>query len=146
MFSLSKFAENLIELMSDNNNISTKELAAKLEISAPTITHYRLAQHSPNIKNLVLLADYFNCSTDFLLGLETENTSLKFKTCPPFSKQIVFLTKYFKHTFYSFYRAVKIPESTFFEWKNGSSVPTLDSVLKIAKYFECRVDFVLGRE
>ncbi len=146
MINLSKFAETLCDLMFEKSNMSAKALAAELNIPAPTITRYRKAQHVPNVENLVKIADYFNRSTDFLLGLETENSSLTFKRCPPFSLQIVYLTKHFNYTYYSFYHALRIPESTFFEWKNGSSKPTLESIKKIADFFDCRIDFVLGRE
>lgn len=146
MINLSKFAETLCDLMFERNNMTAKALAEELGIPAPTITRYRKAQHVPTVKNLVKIADYFHRSTDFLLGLEEENSSLTFKPCPAFSQQIVFLTEHFKHTYYSFYHTLKIPESTFFEWKNGSSNPTLESIKNIADYFDCRIDFVIGRE
>ncbi|MDE6505598.1 MAG: helix-turn-helix domain-containing protein [Clostridia bacterium] len=146
MVNLSNFAETLSGLMFEHNNINGKALANTLGIAAPTITRYLRAERTPTVENLVLLADYFNCSVDFLLGLEEQNTALTFKPCPPFSQQLVYLTKYFKLTYYAFYHAVKIPESTFFEWKKGESVPTIDSIKKIADFFDCRVDFILGRE
>jgi len=146
MYGLSKFAETLCDLMFEKNDMTAKALSIELGIPAPTITRYRKAQHSPNIDNLIKIADYFNCSTDFLLGLEAENQSLSFKRCPPFSEQIVFLTKHFNYNYYRFYHDLKIPESTFFEWKNGSSKPNLESVMNIADFFDCRIDFVLGRE
>lgn len=146
MINLSKFGETLCELMFERNNMTAKALSEELGIPAPTITRYRKAQHLPAVENLVKIADYFKCSTDFLLGLEDENKYLTFKPCPPFSEQIVFLTEYSKKNFYQFYHDLDIPESTFFEWKNGSSKPTLESINKIAKYFDRRIDFVLGRE
>lgn len=146
MIILSKFAETLCDLMFEHNNLTAKELAHELGLPAPAITRYRKAQNLPNVENLVKLADYFHCSTDFLLGFENENPHLTFKPCPPFSEQIVFLTEYFKLNFYKFYRTVGIPESTFFEWKNGSAKPKIDSLKKIADHFDCRIDFILGRE
>lgn len=143
---LSNFAEKLKELMFDNGEMTAKALAAELGLPPPTITRYRKAHNLPSVKNLVLIADYFNCSTDYLLGKEPENKNLTFKACPPFSERIVFLAKNFRKNFYAFYREAKIPESTFFEWKNGESVPTLDSVIKLAEYLDCRIDFILGRE
>lgn len=145
MVILSKFGETLCDLMFENN-MTAKALATVLNIPAPTITRYRKAQHLPTVENLVKIADYFHRSTDFLLGLEPENATLTFKTCPPFSQQIVFLTKHFRLAFYSFYHKLNIPESTFFEWKNGSSLPNIESIKKIADYLDCRIDFVLGRE
>lgn len=143
---LLKFAENLDALMFDNGRMNGKQLASAIGVSAPTVTQYLQMKHVPSVKNLLLLADYFHCSTDFLLGREEETRKITFRPCPPFSQQIVFLTKYFKMTYYRFYRSVKIPEATFFEWKTGTSVPSLENVVKIAEHFNCRVDFILGRE
>ena len=146
MVNLSIFGERLSDLMFEHGEMSSKALGAKLNIPAPNIVRYRQGKHAPNIKNLIKIADFFNCSTDFLLGLEDEIPSLTFKTCPPFATQLVFIVKHFNYTFKEFYQELKIPESSFFEWKNGSSLPTIDNILKIAEHFGCRVDFILGRE
>lgn len=142
---MSEFSERLSELIFENG-LNKKTLAKNVGISAACITHYIQDKRLPTIKSLILLADYFGCSTDFLLGKEERNMALTFKKCPPFSEQIVLIAKHFSCSFYSFYNDLKIPESTFFEWKNGSSQPTLESILKIADHFDCRVDFILGRE
>lgn len=145
MIILSKFAENLCDLMAEQG-LTTKAFAVKLNIPAPTITRYRKGQHLPNAKNLVAIADYFHCSTDFLLGAEPENSSLTFQKTPPFSERIAVLPKELKLSYYAFYHQAGIPESTFFEWKNGSAQPTIESLQKIAEKFGCSVDFILGRE
>lgn len=146
MINLSKFAEVLTTLMFDNGEMNGKQLAEAIGVSAPTVTQYLNKKHIPSVKNLILIANYFNCSTDFLLGLEPENHSLKFKECPPFSQQIEFLSKKFEKSFLAFYNNTDTPESSFFEWKNGSSLPTLESIKKLADKLGCRVDYVLGRE
>lgn len=146
MVNLSKFAETLGELMFDRGIKTSKALAEALGLPEPTISRYRNALHMPTVSNLLLIADFFECSTDFLLGREEQFSKLSFRKCPVFSEQIVTLVAYSGLSGYAFYRRAKIPESTFFEWKNGSSVPTLESIVKIADEFDYRVDFVLGRE
>ena len=142
---LSKFGETLKELM-DERNLNGKQLGAEIGVAGPTITRYISGKHLPDIDILVLIADYFNCSTDYLLGREPDNPYLKFKRRPPFTEQIEFLATHLSPTFNAFYTKASIHESTFYEWKCGSSIPTLESILRIADNFECRVDFVLGRE
>lgn len=146
MINWQTFTDRLSHLMLVNGELNGKTLAQKLGISPQTVTRYLSMQRTPTCANLILIADYFNRSTDFLLGLEEENPELVFKSCPPFSEQIVFLANYFKKSYRSFFREVKIPESTFFEWKKGESVPTVESIEKIAAHFDCGIDFVLGRE
>ena len=142
---LSKFGETLKELM-DERNLNGKQLGLEIGVAGPTITRYIRDERIPDINVLILIADYFNCSTDYLLGRESDNQHLKFKKCPPFAEQIEFLAKHFSSTFNAFYTKANIHESTFYEWKNGNSIPTLESILRIADKFDCRVDFVLGRE
>lgn len=142
---MSEFSERLSELILEHG-LNRKLLAKNVGINASCITHYLQDTRIPTIKSLIMLAEYFNCSTDFLLGREEENKALTFKPCPLFSEQIALIAKHFCSSYYSFYHELKIPESTFFEWKNGSSQPTLESIIKIADHFDCRVDFILGRE
>ena len=142
---LSKFSETVKELMYERN-LNGKQLGLEIGVAGPTITRYIQGKRMPDIKILVLIADYFNCSTDFLLGREPDTASLKFKKCPPFTEQIEFLAKHFSPNYNAFYSKANIHESTFYEWKNGNSIPSLESIIKIAETFDCRVDFVLGRE
>lgn len=146
MINLSEFAENLGELMSEKNDMTSKALAEALSLPAPTISRYRRGKHMPSVKNLVLIADYFGCSTDYLLGRKEEFSPLRFRACPPFPEQLVRLVRFSGLSGYAFYRKAEISESSFFEWKNGSSMPDLESIVRIADTFEWRVDFVLGRE
>ena len=64
---MSEFSERLSELIFENG-LNKKTLAKNVGISAACITHYIQDKRLPTIKSLILLADYFGCSTDFLLG------------------------------------------------------------------------------
>lgn len=142
---LSKFTETFNFLISDND-LTGKELAAALNIPAATVSRYRNGIHAPTIDYIIKIADYFNCSVDYLLGLEEENTALTFKRCPPIKEQIAALPKQFKMSYYAFCKQAGITESGFYDWKNGNKTPTIQSIVKIAKFFDRRVDFILGRE
>lgn len=49
-------------------NIGQKELAAYLSLSTGTISNYENGVHSPDLITLCKLADYFEVTTDYLLG------------------------------------------------------------------------------
>lgn len=142
---LSKFGENVKGLLNERD-MTAKQLAKKIGVAAPTITRYINGERMPDINILVLIADYFNCSTDYLFDKEPDNQNLKFKKCPPFTEQIAILARHFSPTFEEFYENAKISKTAFFDWKNGNRLPTLESIFKIADTYECRLDFVLGRE
>lgn len=139
-----KLDERLEELLFENN-LDNKTFAAKINISASCITQYINKEDLPTIENLIKMANFFKCSTDFILGFE-ERQDLTFKVCPPFSEQLKFLLKHFNCKPSYIYKNTDISKSRLFEWKNGTRIPLLDNIMKLAELFDCRVDFVLGRE
>ena len=45
-----------------------KDMAEILNISKPTYNHYESGRYEPSLETMIKLADYFNCSVDYLLG------------------------------------------------------------------------------
>ncbi|MFR1555304.1 MAG: helix-turn-helix domain-containing protein, partial [Coriobacteriales bacterium] len=85
------------------------------------------------------------CSTDYLLGLTDQLSEEEFKRRPPFPEQLTFLLNHFKVTKYRLEKQTGLSEKTVNRWHNGKTQPTVDSLIRLAKYFDCSVDFVLGR-
>lgn len=144
MENLSKFSDVLDTLMFEQE-LSITKLAKEIGIDATTIGRYLHAQLTPTVETLVKLADFFQCTTDFLLGRESENYSSVFYTCPPFAEQLKVLKEHFQCPWWNFYKTAHISSSRFYEWKNGKRIPTLDCVIMLAEGFECTVDFIIGR-
>lgn len=144
MVNLTKFSESLAELMQEKN-LSVKDLAKATGIKGANIYYYLRAERLPSVESVIALADYFKCSTDFLLGLTDENTGETFKSCPPFSDRLDFLIKYFKVSAYKIYTHTNVSKARFFDWKRGKYMPSLDNIIKLSEFFDCSVDFILGR-
>lgn len=49
-------------------HLTQEDIAEKLNINRVTYQGYETDKHKPDVDTLVLIADYFNISTDFLLG------------------------------------------------------------------------------
>ena len=64
---MASFGELLRELRGDKR-ITQKELAQKICVTVGTISNYENDQHLPDIEKLIMLAYFFNVSTDYLLG------------------------------------------------------------------------------
>lgn len=58
------------------NKLTQKELAIQLGLTARMISFYETEQRVPPIDILIKLANVFSISTDYLLGLTTENISI----------------------------------------------------------------------
>lgn len=76
---MSKFGSRLRELRL-RKGLLGKELADILEVEPATITNWEKGNRFPKENKLVEIADYFNCSLDYLLGRSNIDDS-KIKEC-----------------------------------------------------------------
>ena len=60
------FAENL-RLLRTTNNVSQRVLAEHLKISIKTISHWETGYSEPSISQLIMLADFFDVTVDYLV-------------------------------------------------------------------------------
>ncbi len=145
MIILSNLSERLKDLM-DEAGINTSALSAKIGIEQSAISRFIKAERLPSATSLVKLADFFLCTTDYLLGLSDILNETLFKQRPPFNEQLSFLLKYFHVTKYRLEKDTNLSEETVRRWYKGQNEPTVESLVRLAKYFHCSVDFILGRE
>ncbi|MBR1968575.1 MAG: helix-turn-helix transcriptional regulator [Clostridia bacterium] len=141
---LSVFAERLSELLFETN-LNPPKLSKIIGCGRATINRYTLGNKMPTVDMLVKIADYFQCTTDYLLGLEDENYSQTFNACPPFKIRLPQLLNHYGITRYKLQKESGISESTFYYWANGITTPTLEKLVKIAQVLKCTLDFVIGR-
>ena len=71
---LAEFGEVLAQLRQERH-ISQAELGRAIFVSGGTISNYEKGVHFPDVEKLLLLADYFNVTTDYLLGRTTSKLS-----------------------------------------------------------------------
>lgn len=51
-------------------NLSQKEVAKSIGISASIISNYESGERTPSVEVLIALARLYHCSTDYLLGFD----------------------------------------------------------------------------
>ena len=144
MNTLSNFSIRLKELL-EEKELNPPMLAQIVNTDRTNITRYLRGERLPSFETFINLINYFECSADFILGL-TEHEEIRFKPCPLFSERFQFLLQYYKISKYKLSRDCKIPESVVYRWRDGKCFPTVENLVKLAKYFDCTVDFILGRE
>lgn len=138
------FSERLSELIFDSGK-NAREIAKEIGISKTTLYEYLSGEKMPSLNNLIKLAEYFHCATDYLLGLEVEQSALIFKPCKPFPVRFQEALKFFELTRYKLEGLTGISESTLYYWAKGQKSPTVDSLLLVCKKLDCRFDFFIGR-
>jgi DNA-binding XRE family transcriptional regulator len=57
-----------LKKLREQNNLTQEQLATIIGVSRTQYTKYESSTHEPNIRRLILLADYFNVSLDELVG------------------------------------------------------------------------------
>lgn len=53
--------------------LSQKEVANAIGVSPAVVSNYENGERSPSIETLMALAGLYKCSTDYLLGISSEN-------------------------------------------------------------------------
>lgn len=55
-------------------NLSQKEVASVIDTSPSIISNYESGERTPSVENLIALARLYQCSTDYLLGFQSNDT------------------------------------------------------------------------
>lgn len=66
---MNKFAERLKELRIEKN-LKQSDLAKQISVTQPAIAKWETGERSPSIDILIVLAKFFGCTIDYLVGLE----------------------------------------------------------------------------
>lgn len=69
---LSVFARRLKELR-ERNGLSQKEFGQKIGVNTASVSNYEVDRNTPKLETLAIIGRTFNCSIDWLLGLEEKD-------------------------------------------------------------------------
>lgn len=72
-----KFKMENLKALREQKNMTQVKLSTEVEVSQELISHFEKGKSKPNVENLIKLADYFNCSTDYLLQRTNVPTLIK---------------------------------------------------------------------
>jgi transcriptional regulator with XRE-family HTH domain len=139
-----KIGERLTELMFDKE-INNKELAKILGVSPHTVGKWKHGANNMRLTQFIAIADYFNCSLDFLVGRSETVIDFTPQECPPFYEHLRSILKSKRKTKYRINKETKIKSSHFVDWKNGSD-PQIHSLIELADYLDVSLDYLVGRD
>ena len=145
MVNLSNLSENSQELMNEHG-LNQSTLAEAMNTNSSKISSYITAKRAPNYTTFIALIEYFHCSADFLLGLrEYPSEEIRYQPVRPFGERLREILQETGTTQYRFTKEADVSWGVFYNWLTGKSFPSVDNLVKIAGYFGCSVDFLLGR-
>lgn len=140
------FRDNLKELI-DETGLTFRQLAKVSGVSAMQYSRY-LKNSIPTIEVVLRIAKYFECSIDYLFGLDNIKNNYHYQSYNYDISQ--FLPRYFKLlksnniSHYKFSKGQPFNESILRHWQAGR-VPRIDIIYIIANYFGSSMDYLVGR-
>lgn len=144
MSTLTVFTERFNEILSERE-LKPSVLAALLGVHKNTVCRYARGAQLPNLKMAVAMADYFGFTLDYLLGRSDEGGAFAAKEREVFKDRFAFLMKKFGTNKYRVAKATGLHPSVLYRWQEGKCSPELDSIVILADYFDCSVEYILGR-
>ena len=141
---MSNFVERIKELMTDEG-LTIIELSRKTSILHTTLSGLVSGKHNPNYKSLVKLMEYFDCSADYLLGVDEIHTEEKLFSPQPFSIRLRQIHKEKGISQEKLKRGLSVSGSVIFKWLKNLAQPSSHSLITLAKYFDCSIDYLIGR-
>lgn len=139
------FHEILNDLVLEKG-LSLKAIERQSGISSSQMSKY-LKLTTPSVEVAIRIADYFDCSLDYLFGLTNDKNHAGYTDCD-MSK---FITRYEtalsenNTTHWKFAQKYNVNESLIRRWKSGT-VPKFDSLVVIAKHLSVSLDYLVGRK
>ena len=139
-----KFAERLKEVMNETNN-NPQSVAKYLGLNQDAnIYQWLEGNHTPKITNLIQLANLFQYSIDYLLGLTDNDERIFNENIPEFKNQ-----------FKKVLKVVQIKQKNILEDKilSCGHLTTIrknkylltENMIKLANYLGVSIDFLIGR-
>lgn len=140
-----KFSERLNELITEFN-LTPNDLVEKLNLeNLSTIYVWKSGKSLPRIESLISMANYFNCSIDYLLGRTDNFEKFVCENIIPFDIQLNKILKEKNITKYKLMKNCNFTKGHLNSWFNLKSYPSPSNAIKLADYLGVSVDYLLGR-
>ena len=140
---MTEFEERLSELL-EENNLSRLKLANIINITSTTINGYFNKNYYPTIDIAIKMANYFNCSLDYLFGLTDKRNKVNLNN-QDFLHNFNLLLNENKLSISKAMKNLQMSEYNYYRWKKGM-FPKTNNLVDIAKYFGTSIDFLVGNK
>jgi len=139
------FNERLSELL-EEKYLSAEALAKQIGLSGSIVSRWRRKGNvSPKLEHLLRVAEFFNCSLNFLCGRTEDENVFNKAAAPKFSERLRQLIKESKLPVSRVSKDSNLSRYNFYDWFNGAA-PLSSSLCILADYFDCSIDYLVGLE
>ncbi len=143
---LSNFSERLNEYM-QYANLNSVALSEKLGVARSTVSELARGKFLPTYSTFCKIIEYFSCSADYILGLSDDpKENAVFWEIQPFATALREALSRFGKSQYELEKEQSISGSIVYDWLFNGALPSIPNLCKVARFFDCTIDFLLGRE
>ena len=140
-----KFTNSLNELI-EEGGYGTTSFARAIGVDKVIVHRWRRYGKDVRLNTLLKLADFFDCSIEYLCGKTDERLDYTpVKELPPLGEHIKKVLATCGVSAYRMMCDTGIKRAQYQHWREGS-LPRLSSVETVAKYLSVTIDYLIGRD
>ena len=135
-----KLKERLKELR-EEKGLTQTQLAKETNISQAGIAKWETGDRTPSMDQLIILANFFDCSIDYLVGRIDYQKIMKI-----FAERLKLLQKDANLSAKQLGDILGVSDSTIIRWENDEISPSIEYLPKLVKYFDYPAGYFVGTE
>ena len=139
-----RFRIRLTELVI-NDESSIVDFSKKVKISLSVINNAIRFGIIPSLRILIKIADNFEISLTYLLGLDNDNNFIPSVLNETFIERFDQLKKERNLKESQIANVMPFTRNFISEWRRNNTLPSLDYLSALAYYFKVSIDYLLGR-
>ena len=136
------FLKNLKDMINDKG-MSFRAFSLDIGIHRRTMSRW-FFDRSPSPESVVKIANYFNCSIDYLLDRSDTPNFIPSKTPATFYERYSLLKEQNSFSDYKIAKLCGIIPSAISNWKHGT-IPSFEIMVCLCDIFCCSFDYLIGR-
>ena len=141
---MSKLSIRLKEYL-EERDLTQSALAKTLDIQRSNVSEFLSDKHTPSFDCFVKMLYFFNCSADYLLGLTELHTEETLHPVPAFKDRLRAMLNERGVTQAELIANLPVSSAVPYKWLTGINEPSIESLIRLAEYFDCSVDYLIGR-
>ena len=138
------FKDALQELLFQSG-LNAYQFSLQAGIPEANIYYWLADQYLPSVEYIVIIADYLNCSIEYLFGLTDDKCFIKAKHPSDFISRFTSLLKEKKCTKYCVAKNCGVGRSAISKWFHMQKMPKIETLVKLSEFFGCSIDYLIGR-
>ena len=138
------FKNSLSEIMVEHD-INIVQLGKEINADPSTLHRWFDSVRDVKLKTLIKLANYFECSLEYLCGKTHEYIKCEPRPFCKFGIRIKEIIAEYKLVPYNFFTQIGVTPSRYYYWLSGGE-PMLTSLEAMAQYLDITLDKLVGRD